>query len=58
MGKRIPVRGSADRPLRRAPGSQFQQRFGRLGGEMIRQGQELVLVGPGLTSSKHSADTP
>ena len=44
MGKRITVRGSADRPLRRAPGSQFQQRLGRLGGKMIRHGQERVLV--------------
>ena len=44
MGKRIPVRASAERPLRRAPGSQFQQRLGRLGGKTIRQGQEPVLV--------------
>ena len=44
MGKRISDRGSTYRPLRRAPGSQFQQRLGRLGGKMIRQGQESVLV--------------
>ena len=34
-----------DRPLRRVAGSQFQQRLGRLGGKMIRQGQKRVLVG-------------
>ena len=44
MGKRIPVRGSADWPLRRAPGSQFQQRLGRLRGKMNRQRQKRVLV--------------
>ena len=31
MGKRVSTRGSADRPLRPAAGSQFQQRLGRLG---------------------------
>ena len=45
MGKRIPIRGSVDRPLRRATGRQLQQRLRRLGGQMICQGEERVLVG-------------
>ena len=44
MGERIPTRGSGDRPLRRTAGGQLQQRLGRLGGKMIRQGKKRVLV--------------
>ena len=45
MGKRIPIRGCADRPLRRVAGNQLQQRLAGFGGKMIRQSQERVLVG-------------
>ena len=40
MGKRVSTRGSADRPLRPAAGSQFQQRLGRLGRKTPKARQE------------------